>query len=82
MRIGEQVSQTNLELPSYLLTRRFYTKLGSYFFTTPKQVEERLRETRDLAQKYLDTTASMLVSLNKHGEIVLLNAAGYNTNSL
>ena len=44
--------------------------------TDRKRVEEALRRERDKAQQYLDLAGVMFVTLNKEGEIILINRKG------
>ncbi len=44
-----------------------------------KQIELLLRKERDLVQKYLDLIGVLLITLNKKGEITLINQKGYQT---
>ncbi len=42
-----------------------------------KQVEEEIRKERDKLQKYLDVAGVIIVTLNKQGEITLMNRKGH-----
>lgn len=44
--------------------------------TEQKQIEQAVREERDKAQKYLDIAGVMFLSLDKRGEITLINQKG------
>ncbi len=44
--------------------------------TERKQLEERLRRERDLSQRYLDTTQTMMVALDEEGRITMINRSG------
>jgi len=47
--------------------------------TERKLAEEDLRKERDRAQKYLDIAGVMMVALNTHGEVTLVNRRGLDT---
>jgi PAS domain S-box-containing protein len=45
--------------------------------TVQKKMEESIIHEKDLAQKYLNIAGSIIVALNKKGDITLLNKSGY-----
>ncbi|MBS3756725.1 MAG: PAS domain S-box protein, partial [Desulfobacterales bacterium] len=44
--------------------------------TERKQMEEDLRRERDLTQRYVDTTQTILVALDKEGRVTMINRSG------
>ncbi|MFO8031634.1 MAG: PAS domain S-box protein, partial [Desulfohalobiaceae bacterium] len=44
--------------------------------TERKRMEERLRRERDLSQRYLDTTQTMMVAMDEEGRISMINRSG------
>ncbi len=44
--------------------------------TDRKYAEEAVRRERDRAQRYLDVAGTILLALNKHGQVVLINRKG------
>ena len=44
--------------------------------TERKHMEHKLRRERDLSQRYLDTTQTMMLALNEEGRITMINRSG------
>jgi PAS domain S-box-containing protein len=64
------------ERPTYEELEKRIQRLENMDITPRKQVEEALRQERNLAQKLLDIAGVMFVAIDAKGEVTLVNQKG------